>query len=249
MSSGIRDIPSLYFSPLRFYQPFDLATSYGGPLALLVVLLAAAGYTVVFSGLIGRSVDISTEKGLALIERTSVGEVKRDELDDRLRTAREAAVFWKVLASGASVLQGPVETLGRIFLGATVAFVAVALSGRKPAYHGLVSILTFASYVEVLRQAVVVPLMISLHSVEVETSLAVLLRGRPEASAWLYAGLQAVDPFSLWFYALAAIGISRSGQLSTRGAVFLSILLWAGAAGLRTGTVWLMDSLGGEVTI
>lgn len=93
-----------------------------------------------------------------------------------------------------------------------MAFVAVALSGRKPAYHGLVAILTFAAYVEVLRQALVVPLMLTLHSTDVETSLAVLLRGRAEASGWLYASLQAVDPFAIWFCALAAEALRRVGR-------------------------------------
>lgn len=243
MPAGIRDIPSVYASPVRFYRQFDLATPYGGPLILLVMLLAAAGYVVVGSGLIGRAVDISTEKSLSRIEKASVGEVKRDVLDEQLRVTRTAAVFWKVLANGTAVLQAPIEVLCRVFVGAGVAFVLVAMAGRKPAYHGLVSILTFAAYVEVLRQAVVVPLMLSLRSTEVETSLAVVLRGRPEVSGWLYAGLQAVDPFTIWYYTLAAIGISRSGQLSTRGAVLLCVLLWLGAAGLNVGMVFVAGIL------
>lgn len=249
MATRIRDIPRMYTSPVGFYQQFDLATPYGGPLALLVILLAAAGYAVVGSGLVERSVDLSTEKSLSLIEKASIGEVKQDELDDRLRNARMAVGFWEVLASGAAVLEGPIKSLGRIFVGAAVAFVAVAMSGRKPAYHGLASILTFAAYVELLRQAVVVPLMLSLHSMEVETSLAVLLGGRAAASGWLYAGLQAVDPFSIWFYVLAAIGISRSGQLSTRGAVWLGLVLWLGAAGLQAGRLFLTGIVRSELAV
>lgn len=248
MSAGIRDIPSIFLSPVRFYRQFDLATPYGGPLILLLLLLAAAGYVVVGSGLIGRAVDISIEKGLARIEKAAIGEVKRTELDEQLRVARTGAVFWKVLANGAAVLRPPIEVLCRVFVGAAVAFVAVAMCGRKPAYHGLVSILTFAAYVEVLRQAVVVPLMLSLRSTEVETSLAVLLRGRPEVSGWLYAGLQAVDPFTIWYYALAAIGIGRSGQLSMRGAVLLCILLWLGAAGLQTAVLFVTGMLEDGIT-
>ena len=131
MSIGIRDIPSVYTSPVRFYRQFDLATPYGGPLVLLVLLLAAAGYTVVGSGLIGRAVDVSTERSLSKIEKAAVGEVKRNELDEQLRVARAGAVFWKVLANGAAVLQVPLEVLCRIFVGAGVAFVAVAMCGTE----------------------------------------------------------------------------------------------------------------------
>jgi hypothetical protein len=246
MLAGIRNILGVYARPVRFFERFDLATPYGWPLAMLVVVLALAGYMVVAAGLVEREIDLTTEKTLAWIEKTSIGEVSRDQLDERLRGAREAAVFWKIVASGGYVLAGPVEVVGRIFVGAAVAFVAVALSGRKPAYHGLVAILTFAAYVEVLRQALVVPLMITLHSTDVETSLAVILRGRAEASGWLYAGLQAVDPFAIWFCVLAAIGMSRSAQLTTRRAVMLCMALWLGGAVLHVAGRFVTGYSGGE---
>lgn len=241
MSVKLRNIPSVYASPVRFYEQLDLGTSYGGPLAVLVLLLALAGYAVVASGLVEREVDLSTEKLLAMIEMMGKGELTRDQLDQQLATGRNTAVFWKVMQSGAVILSGPIDAIGRIFLGAAVIYVAVALSGRKPAYHGLVAILTFAAFVEVLRQAVVVPMMINLKSTDVETSLAVLARGRPAVSGWVYAALQAVDPFVIWFYVLAAIGISRAGQLSARGAALVCTGLWLGSAGLRTGAMYLLN--------
>jgi hypothetical protein len=247
MSAGIWDIFRVYTCPVRFYGQFDLARPYGWPLALLVLLLAVGGYVVVASGLVDREVDITTEKTLAGIEKGAIGELTRDQLDELLKSARDAAVFWKIIASGARVLAGPAEVIGRIFAGAAVAFVVVALCGRKPAYHGLVAILTFAAYVEVLRQILVVSLMVSLASSDVESSLAALLRGRPAASGWLYAGLQTADPFTIWFYVLAAIGISRSGQLSRRGAIILCTVLWLAGACLHVGARFVSGVVSGEV--
>ena len=246
MPAGIRNILGVYARPVRFYERFDLATPYGRPLVLLVVLLALAGYAVVAAGLVEREVDLSTEQALAFVEKASIGEVSRDQLDERLHDTREAAVFWKVISSAGYVLAGPVEVVGRIFVGAAVAFIVVALSGRKPAYHGLVAILTFAAYVEVLHQALIVPLMIALHSTDVDTSLAALLRGRPMASGWLYASLQTVDPFAVWFCILAAIGMSRSAQLTTRRAVLLCAALWLGGAMLHVGSKFITGFSFGE---
>jgi hypothetical protein len=247
MPAGIRHILGVYTRPVRFYERFDLATPYGRPLVLLVGLLALAGYALVAAGLVEREVDISTEKTLAWVEKISIGEISRDQLDDSLHDVREAAVFWKVITSAGYVLAGPVEALGRIFVGAALAFIVVALSGRKPAYHGLVAILTFAAFVEVLRQALVVPLMISLHSTDVDTSLAALLRGRAVASGWLYASLQAVDPFAIWFCVLAAIGMSRSAQLTRWRAALLCTALWLGGAVLHVGFQFITGGLGGEI--
>jgi len=249
MPAGIRNILGVYARPVRFYERFDLATPYGWPLALLIILLALAGYAIVAAGLVEREVNIDTEQTLAFVEKASIGEVTRDQLDERLRDTREAAVFWKVITSAGYVLAGPVEVIGRIFVGAAVAFIVVALSGRKPAYHGLVAILTFAAYVEVLRQALVVPLMITLHSTDVDTSLAALLRGRAMASGWWYASLQAVDPFAIWFCVLAAIGMSRSAQLSTRRAILLCTALWLGGAVLHVAAKFVIGFSGGESLI
>lgn len=202
----------------------------------LLLILGLSGYVVVASGLVEREVDLATERNLAHIERTALGELTREQLDQQLQSERQAAGFWKVMRGGAFVLAGPSQVLGRVFIGAAVIYVGVALSGRKPAYHGLVSILTLAAYTEVLRQALLVPLMIGMGSTDVETSLAVVLRGRSEVSGWLYAGLHAIDPFEMWFYALAAIGVSQAGQLSTRGAAIICTLLWLGAGALQAGT-------------
>ena len=72
----------------------------------------------------------------------------------------------------------PVEAIGRIFIGAGVIYVVVALSGREPIYHGLVSILVYAAYVDIPRQVFAVSLMLVKETSNVEMSLAVLLRGR-----------------------------------------------------------------------
>lgn len=245
LTSTLRNIGRVYWSPLRLFDRMEPSTPYGLPLLILVALLGLSGYVVVASGLVERDIDATTERALARIEKEEKGDLSDDELRERMKDARAAADFWKVVRSAGQVLAAPAETLGRIFIGAGVIYVLVALSGREPVYHGLVSLFVYAAYTEVPRQALLVLLMVGGETMTVETSLAVVLRSRNEAPGAIYALLQSVDPFLIWFVTLAGLGVVRTGQLRAGKTVAACAGLWTCGALGHLVSQYLVGLVGG----
>ena len=113
---------------------------------------------------------------------------------------------------------------------ASLLYAAVALSGRKPEYHTLMSICVFASVVELLAAGLKLGLMVGFRTIHVDTSLGLLV---PPELAALRAALTAIDPFRIWFWVLVAVGLVVTRQLGRRSAIGVCVLFALVTTGAR----------------
>ena len=237
---GVLDIPLALFSPRRVFARVEDVTAYWWPLTLLLVSVTLIGYAYVETGLIDRAVERRVQANIALLEKTQTDVVERSAMSKMIAEQLKEGEFLRLMARIQAVVIEPIGVLAVVLLIPAMFYGLVALTGKKPEWHTLVTICVFASFADALGALARLLMMIRFETEFVDTSLAPLARLMDVADASAaapMAGLSglmtALDPFRIWFWIILAIGLVTTSQL--RGwKVWLSCsLCWLLAAAMR----------------
>ena len=183
-SLGVRHALLVCTSPRRLFGLVEDTGAYGWALAALIALVMLIGYTEVKTGLIDRSMDQRTEEALAALEKSQAHMIDRIELRERMDDVRKAGEFNKLLARLGGIVFAPAHLLASLLLIASVLYAVVALRGRKPEYHTLMSICVFSAFIELIGQVLRLAMVIYYRTTEVNTSLDILAdAGKPSLLA------------------------------------------------------------------
>ncbi len=226
---GVRHALLVYSSPSTLFRRVEDTGAYGWALVVLLGLITLVGYVQVQTGLLDRLVDESTEKGLAQIESDRANLVERGQLREAIEAARKQGEFSKTIARLWVIVVSPVKMLAEYLLIAATLYAVVALTGRKPEYHTLMSICVYSGFIELIAYILRVCMMMYYGTINVNTSLALL------ADPGRGTMLAAFDPFLIWFWILVAIGLIVTQQLSRRMAIVSCSMLCIMTMGLRVG--------------
>ena len=224
---ALRHALLIYTSPSSLFRRVEDTGTYGWALVTLLGLVTLIGYLQVQTGLIDRLVDQRTEERLADLEGTQVNLVDRVELRLGMEKVRKEGEFLKTISRLQVIVLSPGYLLASFLLIASVFYAAVALTGRKPEYHTLMSICVYSGFIELIAYVLRVAMMVHYRTTEVDTSLRMLSSGEGPTF------LAAIDPFRFWFWILAAVGLSVTQQLSRRMAVVSCALLCLITTGVR----------------
>ncbi|MFQ5414464.1 MAG: YIP1 family protein [Phycisphaerae bacterium] len=245
-------------APRSLFTRVEDPGAYGWALFTLLGLVTLTGYARVQTGLIDRVVDEQTESSLAALENEQGAITERVRLRDRMDAVRKTGEFNKLLARLFAVVMTPVYLLASFLLIASVLYALVALTGRKPEYHTLMSICVYSGFILLIGYVVHLSMIVHYRTTEVDTSLAALASlgtsapTTEPASATDVASpdvataaapatrlrvataiLGAIDPFRVWFWVCVAIGLTTTRQLSRRMAVACCIVMPLIAAAVR----------------
>ncbi len=217
----------VFTSPRAVFRRVEDTGAYGWALVTLLGLVILIGYATVQTGLIDQVLDQKTETSLADLEKTQINLVDRARLQESMEDIRKQGEFNKLLARLGAVAFAPVQLLASYLLIASGLYAMVALTGRKPEYHTLMSICVYAGFIELVAYGVQLAMRLNYRRLDVDTTLAMLAPpGTP--SVWA-----AVDPFAVWFWILVGIGLAVTHQLSRRMAVVSCLLMGLTAMGGR----------------
>ena len=235
-SPGVRHALQVFTSPRDLFARVVDTGTYGWSLVTLIGLVMLIGYAEVATGLIDHVVDQQTEQGLARLEQQQAHLVDRIELKGRMDDVRKTGEFNKLLARLGAIGLAPAYMLASLLLISSFLYAAVALTGRKPEYHTLMSICVYSAFVTLAACALRLTMVVSYRTTQVDTSMGMLAEvGKPTV-------LSAVDPFRIWFWALVATGLVVTRQLSRRMAIVTCALLAITAAGIRVGMSFAASS-------
>lgn len=224
---GVRHAVLAYAAPRSLYSRVEDTGAYGWALVTLLALMMLIGYAQVQTGLIDTTVERKKEQQLAEIEKREGELVDRVALKERLDAVHKQAEFTRMITRLGAIVVTPLFMLASFLLIASILYALVALTGRKPEYHTLMSICVYAGFIELLGAAVGLAMMVYYRTIEVNTSLGMLApAGKPSV-------LGAIDPFRIWFWVLVAIGLTVTRQLSRRMAIASCVLLGLAAFGVR----------------
>jgi hypothetical protein len=239
---GVADIPRTFFTPRRVFERVEDVAAWGWPLAILLTAFAVTGYATVQTGLITREVDRQVQASIAEIDRTQRDVVERSALRRMYEQEIKKGEFVKLLTQIRVVVAEPAKALVTALLIAAILYGVVALTGRKPEWHTLLTICVFAGFVDFLRLLTQLGLMLCYGTLEVYTSLTPLAsflaqsEGADATAVAAVAGLlSAVDPFRIWYWLVVIIGLSVTTQLRGWRAWLVCTLCWLIAAGVRCG--------------
>jgi hypothetical protein len=236
----VLDIPSALLAPRRLFLRVEDVTAYKWPLVVLLTAVTLIGYATVQTGLISREVDRQVRERIAVIESQQRDVVERSALRETYEREYKKGAFEKLVRRIQVVAAEPVQALASVLVVAAVLYGAVALTGRKPEWHTLLTICVFAGFIDVVRLLVKLALMLQLRTLEVDTSLARLTpllvpleQTDPKLAAAVWGGLTALDPFRIWFWAVVIIGLYATAQLRGWRAWLTCLLCWLVAGGSR----------------
>lgn len=224
---GVRHALMVFVSPRVLFARVEDVGRYGTSLVTLLGLVMLIGYAIMQTGLIDRVVDQQTETALAKLEESQGHLIDRIDLRDRMEDIRKGGEFNKTITRLGVIVVSPGFFLASFLLISSVLYAAVALTGRKPEYHTLMSVCVYAGFIELAAYVLQFTMMLYYRTHEVDTSLGMLF---PVGQA---SGLSAVDPFRIWFWILVAIGVTVTHQLSRRMAIVTCTLMFLVASGAR----------------
>ncbi len=224
---GVLDGLRVLVAPGRVFSRIEDTAAYGWSLVVLLTLATLMGYLLVQSGLIDAAIDKHTEKELARIESSTGVLVDRIALRQSLEDARKQGEFNKTLARLQPVVLTPIGMMASFLLVSSMLYAIVALSGRKPEWHTLMSICVYAGFIDLVASALNTAMLFYYRRMDIDTSLRALANaGEPTV-------LAGIDPFRAWFWCLMALGLIVTQQLSRRIAVAICVLSFVVASGVR----------------
>lgn len=240
----------MLLAPGRLFARVEDVAVWGRPLLVLLTAVTLVGYATVQTGLIDREIDVAVAASIAQIESTQRDVVERSALRDMYEQEYKKGEFEKLLTRMKVVVAEPASALVTVLLVAAVLYGAVALTGRKPEWHTLLTMCVFAGFIDLLRLLVTLGLMLRYRSLEIDTSLALVgqlvaeQRHVAATTAAVWSGLlSGLDPFKLWFWAVLMIGLSATSQLRGWRVWMVCGSCWLAAAGVRSGLAVAMSSL------
>ncbi len=239
---GVRDIPLVLLAPRRLFSRVEDVAVWGWPLLLLLTFVTLIGYATVETGLIDREVARDVGQRIAQIDATQRDVVERSALRELYEKERKKGEFENLLTRIQVVVAEPAKALAAALLVAAVLYGVVALTGRKPEWHTLLTICVYAGFIDALRLLTRLVLMLRYETLEVYTALTPLTRHlvdvdatEPTVLALVWGLLTATDPFRIWFWLVVIVGLSATAQLRGWRAWLTCVLCWLIAAAVRTG--------------
>jgi hypothetical protein len=253
---GLRDIAWVFLAPRRLFSKVENVAGYGWPLIVLLTAVTVVGFAKMQTGLIDREIDRQVQESIAKLDLEQANVVERSEIRKQIEELQKTGDFQKFLVRLGSVGLEPIKMLASVLLLAALFYGLVALSGKKPEWHTLLTITIYGAFIDIARMVFQLVLMVRYGKLEVDTSAAAWVRTMPMPS--LDEGMQkfqdavptiasGVDPFRLWFWLVVLIGLSVTSQLRGWRALVPCFLFWVIAAIARTGmVVAMLQNVGGQ---
>ena len=241
---GVLDIPRVLFAPRGVFGRVEDVPAYAWALVLLLVSVTMLGYMLVETGLIDREVDIQVQRNIAALELEQLDVVERSALSDLIADKKKEGEFLRLIQRVRVIGVSPIGMLAVVLLIPSLFYGLVALTGKKPEWHTLVTICVFASFADLLGIIVRFGMRLQFRTLSVDTSLAPLMNfvqsegvSASQMNAAMGGLLSACDPFRIWFWLIMITGLTVTRQLRGWQAWCTCIFFWVAAAGARAAVV------------
>ncbi|MEK6674860.1 MAG: hypothetical protein AABZ47_04300 [Planctomycetota bacterium] len=240
---GVLDIPLALLSPGRVFARVENVASYGWIFLTLLTVVTMIGWATVQTGLIDRQVAERLAATEAELEKQHYDIVARSAFRQMLEDARKQGEFDLLMSRASHVVARPLYVLASVLGISALLYGVVALTGKKPEWHTLMTIVLLACYVDVVQLLVRFVLMWRYASLDVDDSFGVFVRLLPVAAneqaaqtATLVGNcLSGISPFAIWFWVVVSMGLSRTTQLLGWRGRLTCLLFWMAAVVAKVG--------------
>lgn len=243
---GAMDIPLALLAPRRVFARVEDVPAYGWALVVLLAAVTVIGYATIETGLIDLEVERKVQQSITALEVDQLDVVERSALSKMIEEKRQEGEFLRLITRVQVVVANPAATLATVLLLSTVFYAVVALTGKKPEWHTLMTICVFAGFADVIGGVVRLLFMLRFRTLAVDTSLALAARlintegeGAAMSTAAVSGLLSAVDPFRIWFWVIVACGLSVTSQFRGWKVWTCCSFFWLTAAIARTALAML----------
>lgn len=238
---GLGQLLLALIQPRTFFRRVEDVPAYAWALTLLVTAHFALGWMTIETGLVDREVQRGVQNAIGELESRQADVVERSALRKMIEDQRELGQFTQLVSRLKALVLSPLVVLAEV-LGLAAAFYGlVALTGRKPEWHTLLTIIVFAGFADLFGRITAFCLVLRFGTLEVVTSLSLLTElpngpfaAMPATAAAMLSGmLSAIDPFRIWHWGIVATGLSITHQLRGWRSGLACGFCWLAAAAIR----------------
>ena len=184
---------NVFVSPMRVFQRLKVKSTWIVPFIIFVLATAATSYVIA-------PLAMETQRK----EILSSEKYSQEQKDAAIKQMESFAGFGQAIG----VVGGLIGAAIMVFLSAgIVMFMGTVVFGGAAKYMQLVAVVCFAQLPSVLGQIIKTPLMAAKHTMDIRTSLAVLLPGGDIKSLAYFFLNTLTDVFFIWEILLMIAGV------------------------------------------
>ncbi len=207
-------IIAVFTNPVKLFTYLKKQPEFWLPLILTILISMVSGYFIA---------PIAIDQQIQKIESNpNIPDNAKMDVIDRLEASKSGNRLF------ISAFIPPLITVPLLFLFITLVFWALGnfVYARQVKFKQVFSIMAYANLIPLLLgTAIKLPLILSTHSMNVQTSLAVFLPVEQQGT-FLYSLLSSFDVFNLWFLAVFAIGMAVLYEVKRSRAMTLVFGTW-----------------------
>lgn len=201
----------IFLSPREAIESINRKPNWLVP--LIIIALASLIFTMV-------TLPISMPEQMQKQREKLEEQNKSDEEIDTAMAMGEK--FGKIFAPVGAIV-GTVIVL--VLMAAIYLFIGNVILGGETTFKKMFSMYTYTSLIGVLAMALKLPLVLSQKTMDISFSLSMLLPA-DQAKNFIYYVLKSVEVFSIWQFALLAIGFSVLYKFTMKKSVWIMVVLF-----------------------
>lgn len=225
---GASKVFNIFFEPRKVFESLRIKPTWIVPF-IIVALLGMGSFYLTFPYIVQQQVQ-------RIQDNPDIPEEAKEQIIDKVREM-DRPPTWQLGLAPAGVLVYLVVVAAALF------FLFSVLMGGESSFRRVLSVYSYSALVAIPAAIVKSPLIMAKGTVNVQTSLALLLSPDHQGS-FIYSVLSSFDIFTVWQVILVSIGMGVMYKFTTKKALVAVCVLWIfwillksvlGGLGLRFG--------------
>jgi hypothetical protein len=207
---GISKVINIFFEPRKVFESLKVKPTWLVPF-IIVALLGMGSFYFTFPYIMDQQVE-------RIMENERIPEQQKESIVEQLKEKTHPPLWQLAIAPAGSLVV-------LVVVAAVLFFVFNVLLGGDSTFRRIFSVYCYSSLIAIPALIVKFPLIMTKHTLDIQTSLAVLLSPESKGS-FVHSILSSFDIFTIWQVILVSLGMGVMYKYSTQKALTTVAILW-----------------------
>jgi hypothetical protein len=207
---GASKVLNVFFEPKKVFESLKIKPTWLVPF-IIVALLGMGSFYFTFPYIMDQQVE-------RIMENERIPEQQKDRIVEQLKEKAHPPLWQMALAPAGSLV-------ALVVVAAVLFFVFNVLLGGDSTFRRVFSVYCYSSLIAIPALIVKLPLIMTKRTIDIQTSLAVLLSPESKGS-FVHSILSSFDIFTIWQVILVSLGLGLMYKYSTQKALTTVVIIW-----------------------